>query len=149
MTTQLKAIRLCLQRRFRYRRRLLCCRFRAKILKIRRLKILLLLAPFAAWPWRPWRCNKLSTPCHRVRRVGSVPPISLTRKRRFQHRPSSTALSIGWRRTTTIQSRTPSAPGPTTAPLLVLRLNKMRAPFDIFIDLKLECGQRRPRVGSP
>ena len=98
MTTQLKAIRLCLRRRYRRR---LCCRFRVKILKIRRLKILPLLAPFAAWPWSPWRCNKLSTPCQRVRRVGSAPapPISPTRKRRFQHRPSSTALSIGWRST--------------------------------------------------
>jgi hypothetical protein len=48
MTMQSKAICLCLHRRHR---RLLCYFF--KILKIRHL-----LAPFAAWPLRQWRCNK-------------------------------------------------------------------------------------------
>ena len=57
MTAQsraLRAIRLCLRRR--YRRRLLCYLFRAKTLKISLLKIsllkILLLVPFAAFPWR-------------------------------------------------------------------------------------------------
>jgi hypothetical protein len=54
MITQLIAMRLCLRHSLRRRR---CCCF--KILKISRLKILLLLAPFAAWPWRPWRCYQL------------------------------------------------------------------------------------------
>ena len=59
--------------------------------------------------------SRSSRSCHRVRRVR---PISSTRKRRFQHRPSSTALSIGWRSTSGSTGRFPgtrrSASGSTT-----------------------------------
>jgi hypothetical protein len=73
--------------------RRLFCRF--KILKICSLKILLL-ALFAALPWRAWKCNnsslKLLTLCHSYHRVGSTPQIQSSRKHCFQHFPSSTAL---------------------------------------------------------
>jgi hypothetical protein len=71
MTTQSNSIRLYLPRCCR----LLCCR--CKILKISTgsLKISPLVAPFAAWPWRLWRCNKHLTPCNGVRRVLSASPV--------------------------------------------------------------------------
>jgi hypothetical protein len=68
MTTQLIALHLCLRHRLRRRQ---YCRF--KILKISRLKILLLLAPFAAWLWcwmqqaidyLPRRSVRRSSPSH-------------------------------------------------------------------------------------
>jgi hypothetical protein len=46
LAMHLKPICLCPQR---CRCHLLCCHF-----MISRLKILVLLAPFAAWPWGPW-----------------------------------------------------------------------------------------------